>query len=368
MNVVFITNILSSHQEGWTDLFSTFSDVNFLYLCTRLNPNFEEERRYVCTNKLYSKLSINMDLHTLNNILNDADFILVGSVEDKRIYSNIKNKNNLIFMFEHISKFNYHDLYKFRGIRSKFRFWKTRNNRLKYLNLKPNYLLSLSYYSPKDFVMSGMKKNNCYNFGYFPKYSYINDKELKEKDNNLSMFIGRVEWKHPETALKIHQLLHKNNRNQKLEIYGFDNAVNTHDIQYYGFVEHSKIIRQLKKASIFIFSSDRREGWGVALAEAMSCGCIVFANKDAGATNILVNKENGFSFNSNNSLKRAIKKYQKMTDNEKMQMRINAVNTIKNLYSPENAAIRLREFLFTLKNKTKFIPYENGPLSRAKIK
>ena len=60
----------------------------------------------------------------------------------------------------------------------------------------------------------------------------------------------------------------------------------------------------------FIFTSDRGEGWGVVLSEAMANGCTVVASNKIGAAPFLVkHKKNGLLFQSGSikSLYKAVK-------------------------------------------------------------
>lgn len=44
----------------------------------------------------------------------------------------------------------------------------------------------------------------------------------------------------------------------------------------------------MRESHIFIFTSDRGEGWGVVLSEAMANGCTVVASNKIGAAPFLV--------------------------------------------------------------------------------
>ena len=57
----------------------------------------------------------------------------------------------------------------------------------------------------------------------------------------------------------------------------------------------------MKSHDIFLFTSDRHEGWGAVVNEAMSNGCIVVSSDAAGCTPYLINHRiNGCSFKSGN--------------------------------------------------------------------
>lgn len=59
----------------------------------------------------------------------------------------------------------------------------------------------------------------------------------------------------------------------------------------------SEAIEFLKGLDIFVFPSDRSEGWGATLLEAMDSGCAVIANESAGATlDVIEDGVNGITF------------------------------------------------------------------------
>ena len=55
----------------------------------------------------------------------------------------------------------------------------------------------------------------------------------------------------------------------------------------------------MAKSDIFIFTSDKNEGWGVVLNEAMSSACAVVANKAIGSVPFLIKDGlNGFTYST----------------------------------------------------------------------
>ena len=55
----------------------------------------------------------------------------------------------------------------------------------------------------------------------------------------------------------------------------------------------------MDKSQIFLFTSDKQEGWGAVVNEAMNSGCCVIAPAEAGAVPYLINNgDNGFVFRS----------------------------------------------------------------------
>ena len=60
---------------------------------------------------------------------------------------------------------------------------------------------------------------------------------------------------------------------------------------------HAELMAWMRQLDIYLFTSNRKEGWGAALIEAMDSGCAVVANKEAGATLEVVEEGvSGFTF------------------------------------------------------------------------
>ena len=77
-----------------------------------------------------------------------------------------------------------------------------------------------------------------------------------------------------------------------------------------GNLPNEEVLQMMRESHIFIFTSDRGEGWGVVLSEAMANGCTVVASNKIGAAPFLVkHKKNGMLFQSGSikSLYKAVK-------------------------------------------------------------
>ncbi len=142
----------------------------------------------------------------------------------------------------------------------------------------------------------------------------------KGKENNLVLFVGRIE---PNKGL--HVLINSLRYLKKpihLVIIGpvtwsrdyfqdlFDknikriNQEGTHEITYLGPLNHKDIVEWYQKASILAFPSFS-EAFGVVLLEALACGTPVISTPVGGIPDIVQNHENGILVPPNNSLKLA---------------------------------------------------------------
>ncbi len=369
IKVLFITNILSNHQVGLWDPFSTYDDIEFTYLCTRPRNDTADVNRYLAGNRDYVTYSESLSESELSRLIEDETFLVVGSVEDPRVYRIIQKKRNVFICYEHVSKDDYRSMRLFRRLRRKIGFIRYAPSRFSQFDLKTNYLLCASSYVGRDFWWSGMPKRRMLKFGYFPPTNPADCLVLASKDKYSLLYVGRgVDWKHPEIAIDCLNGLRQHDERYHLVAYGSELdkylPVDNKSVVYGGFVDNKRLRKVMEGTGVFIFPSSRCEGWGAVLGEAMEAGCIVFANVDAGATNFLVNDENGFRYSGRRGLARAIKKYLSMSDEEVMKMRMKAVETMQ-LWSGNVAAERLMACLKCLAEGNKPPNYKKGPLSKA---
>ena len=122
----------------------------------------------------------------------------------------------------------------------------------------------------------------------------------------------------------------------------------------------------MQKSNIFIFTSDRNEGWGVVLNEAMSCGCAVIAGNEIGSVPYLLeHRKNGLMFKSNH-LDSLLEQTENLINDTALrnQLTKNAYLTMVNDWNPTNAATRLILLAQSiLEGKQLF--FEKGPCSLA---
>ena len=145
-------------------------------------------------------------------------------------------------------------------------------------------------------------------------------------------------------------------------------ALQTPDcINFIGVLKNSEVRDRMLNADVFLFTSDRNEGWGAVLNEAMSSGCACVVSDSLGASHYLIdNGTNGLLF-KNKNIKSLISQLRKLLDDSELRLDIskNAYKTIKCEWSPQIAASRLMQFCDCL-IKGKNTPYVSGPCSVAK--
>ena len=121
---------------------------------------------------------------------------------------------------------------------------------------------------------------------------------------------------------------------------------------FHGNVSNSEVLAAMRASDIFLFTSDRHEGWGAVANESMSQGCALVASDAIGSTPYLVkDRETGCIFQSGN-LQSLFSCVKWLLDNpEKMRtIQKNALKHMQDVWSPANAAKSLLRLINNLQN------------------
>ena len=234
----------------------------------------------------------------------------------------------------------------------------------------------------KILIWFGAYKNKAYKWGYFPNViKYDIEKLMQEKkDNSIIniLWVARfIKLKHPEKVIKLAKFLKRKNYKFKITMIGTgplqfktikkrDKHNLTKEVEILGSMPNDKVIEHMKSANIFIFTSDKQEGWGAVLNEAMNNGCAIVANQEIGSVPYLIKRgENGFAYEKNKT-KELCEKVCILIENTDLRQKIgrNAYTTLQNVWNANNATDRLLELYEAIK-KGEEIKYKDGPCSIA---
>ena len=196
-------------------------------------------------------------------------------------------------------------------------------------------------------------------------------------------------WKHPELPILLAKKLKKKGYKFHLDMYGTGELENVSKklaerlelkdcVTFQGEVPNHQLHKAMRKAEIFLFTSDRHEGWGAVANESMSEGCVLVASDVIGSVPYLVSDGfNGFTFHSSkvscsfknpdeSALDALCEKVEWLLDHpsERKQMQQNAVKQMQEVWSPANAAKSLLLLIDDLK-KGRESSIKEGPCSKA---
>lgn len=249
---------------------------------------------------------------------------------------------------------------------------------------KALYKLCMSGFAADDHQKLGMYKGKCYKWGYFTSVgSYDDDTKLSfydDDDNGIAriMWCARfIDWKHPELAIQLAEKLKNAGYDFQLDMYGdgplrksieerIERSELTQCVKCHGNVPNDQIHQAMREHDIFLFTSDRCEGWGAVANEAMSEGCCLIGSDEIGAVPYLVKDNvNGLIFKSRN-IESLFEKTVWAIEHpeERKRISIEAYKTMHEVWSPENAAKALLLLIDNLQNG-KDTPFVDGPCSKA---
>lgn len=251
-------------------------------------------------------------------------------------------------------------------------------NRYKWKD-KNVYKLCSSAYTSCDQYKLNTYKNKCYRWGYFTAvpevYSHIaNDKN--RKTIKLMWCARFLRWKHPEIPVKLAKILKERGYDFILDMYGTGvqmaktkKYVSIHGLDdvviFHGNKPNAEILKEMESHDIFLFTSDKNEGWGAVANEAMSQGCVVIGSNEIGSIPFLVNhRYNGLIFRSKN-IDSLVENVVWLLQNPEEISRLskNAYVSMRDIWSPQNAAENLLQFINDLEQgKDSSIKF--GPCSK----
>lgn len=259
-------------------------------------------------------------------------------------------------------------------------------HRLRYMSQYhyPNvYRLCASAFSPFDYARTNTFVGKSYRWGYFPEVKVYDNFEsmYNNKIPHSILWCGRlIDWKHPEVAISVAQRLKDEGIAFKMDIIGsgymyeeiaeliklqkLDSEVTLHSS-----MTPEKIREYMEKSSIYLFTSDRQEGWGAVLNEAMNSGCAVVANSAIGAVPFLLkDKVNGYIY-EDGLIDKAYQKVKLLIENNELRSKvsINAYKTMKDIWNPKIAAERLLQLVNGIMGHSNTKLYDEGPCSLAPI-
>lgn len=247
-------------------------------------------------------------------------------------------------------------------------------------------MLAASAYTREDVNAVGAYKNKVFKWGYFTK---VEDFPL-ETAANFGVSSGETEahimwcarflrWKHPELPVMLARRLKDKGYRFVLDMYGagveLERTINLASeldvldaVRFLGNLPNDEILKQMRRHEIFLFTSDKNEGWGAVLNESMSNGCAVVASNLIGSVPFMIEDGiNGLVFKSEN-LDSLEAKVTSLLDNAEYRRTIamNAIETMREVWSPKNAAKNFLELCEAIENGRRLDSViDKGPCSMA---
>lgn len=379
MQIVLVSNFMNHHQLPFSEELLTMEDIEYWFVATEEIP---EERKSMGYHEMNSRC--NFVIRTYEDkeqkekalkLCSEADIVIHGSASNEFIKERLKKKKLTFKYSERIYK---NDPAKWT---MPLRFLKYNWENSRHENL---YLLCSSAYTSYDYSRTKTFLGKTYKWGYFPRlHKYENIEMLIEnKIKNSILWAGRlIDWKHPEVVIEIAKRLVSDGFEFNINIIGtgimenklkdmVENNGMCNHIHFLGAVSPEEVRMHMVNSQIYLFTSDKKEGWGAVLNEAMNSGCSVVASSAIGAVPFLLQDGISGLIYDSNDIEMLYQKVKYLLENPMKQKEfgINAYETIKETWNANVAAKRLIELSKELMKKDKKNNlFEKGPCSKAEI-
>ncbi|MCF0199093.1 MAG: glycosyltransferase family 4 protein [Bacteroidaceae bacterium] len=381
MKIAFFTNTLNNHQIGLAD--ELYRQSGGRYVLIETQPLSEERRNmgfmeYERPYKIKAYLS-EEDRQRAFDVARQADVAIMGADSYPYLEARIKAGGKLTFSFS--------ERWLKRGLLS---LLSPRLQRILCLyhwhggKKQPWYVLCASAYLPSDYSRMFAFKDKCFQFGYFTQVKEMDiDAALASKRSASTvkiLWVARfLQLKHPERMLQLAAQLRSISADFVVEMVGTGPEYNRiaaqiseqglgDCVQLLGSMPNEEVLRKMRESHIFCFTSDKNEGWGAVLGEAMANGCCPVACRETGAAPFLIKDgENGFLFDLStpNDL---FAKVQTLILNprQREEMSRKAYLTMTQEWNPRHAASNLLALSQALSNGGS-ADIASGPCAKAKV-
>lgn len=385
MRLVHLKTNLGHHHTALTDALYDILGDNYIFIdlgiLTRQRGenkssvrgvNFHKGRPYI--------IKINDSKESelkAKELIQEADVLISGGILNQSIYERIKNgKLTFLSTERHLKGPLWKDI-----LRAPLMFAENTKYSSPYLRY-----LSQSAFFPNDIRLCGNRfKERCYKFAYFTEIPKLNITQIidsRRKDKIQIVWCARfIDWKHPELPIKMaKRMVDSGRKNFEIRMIGADATPLWHKIRteieekqlqqhviLTGGMPNNDVLECMRQSHIFIFTSDRGEGWGAVLNEAMGAGCACVASNEIGSVPFLLkHKKNGLVFKSC-SAESLFQNVAYLYDNPEYcaEYGINAYHTITNEWSAKNAAERLVSLSESILLGNE-IMFDDGPCAKAK--
>ena len=308
MRITFFSNFFNSHQLPLAIEFHSFSNVDYTFVSLLSTEgivgrtSLDDEYDFVL--KEYED-EASADLAMRHAV--EDDIVVFGDMAGKERYVRARAKTGKPFFRYAERLLKRGDWWRFVPFKA-YRTWDWFG---RYKNCEM-CVLCASAYTARDLGLFGFPASKCLKWGYFPQVksgpSMVVSNTQLPRYKALCSAQRLIPWKRADLQIRALQrvisagvdtrlaIAGDGPEREKLEKLAVELGV-TESVDFLGELSHDSVLSLMRENGIFLATSDRHEGWGATINEAMSMGCCVIACEEMGAVPYLVEKElNGFSF------------------------------------------------------------------------
>ena len=358
MTLTFLTNLVNHHQINVADELYERLGNNYVYVAFEPLPDWLKKGGYAEFDRPYIlrayESSENQKL--AQELADNSDVVIIGSVSEDLVSKRLQQNKITFHYSERWFKMGYRSLL---SPRAWYFFYK---NHIQYRN-KRSYMLCASAFTASDVHKIGAYPQKCFKWGYFTRVDEALDIEhvlQKKRDEHVKiMWCARfLKWKHPELPVRLAYSLKSRGYDFEINLYGSGEEYDAvkrliallqvaDRVSLKGNLPNDEILQAMQAHHIFLFTSDRNEGWGAVLNEAMSNGCTVIGANEIGSVPFLIQDgKNGCVFESL-SLNSLRNKVEYLINHRDIceQYAHEAYRSMCDTWSPRNATGRLMELI-----------------------
>ena len=316
MTVTFVSNYINHHQIPFCEAMRTRIGDGFVFVQTQ---EMEAERLAMGWQDVSEELdwvvSWTRERETAQEKIQSCDLLLAGWAPEAQpaVAGRLAQHRPVFRISERIYKDGQWKCISPRGLIAKYR------EHTRYRK-EPYFLLCAGAYVASDFSLIRAFPEKKYCWGYFPPLSvYEGEKPpIRHRgahDPAVLIWAGRfVGFKHVERVLDLAGRLQRDGHNFVLHVIGGSSDARQEEAEeadhryaeehgleenviFHGLCSPQDVRSYMEESDIFILTSDRGEGWGAVLNEAMNSGCAPVAGAQAGAVPYLIkNGVNGYIY------------------------------------------------------------------------
>lgn len=346
MKFVFISNFLTHHQRPFVEEMNKLEGVSLLFIETGKMPEHRKALGYRDEASAYS-VRYEEVRDAIHDVIQTCDVLITGGVYPEFI--RIANQyQKTVYVFSE-------RIFKDEGITVRHMLQQLKYCRFRSV-LKKAYLFCCGAFVLADYRAAGLFKERAYQWGYFPAFQpHLPESLIARKNKREILWCGRfLSWKHYDDAIEAVFRLKNEGVDVSMTMIGVgeklehaEKLVSDYHLQdnvrFRGAMPPEKVREYMERAGIFLFTSDRWEGWGVVINEAMNSGCAVVASDAAGSVPLMISHENNGVIYPSGNIDAICIYIRRLLDSPREQARlgVNAYSTVAAQWNPQNAAYRL---------------------------
>lgn len=385
MKAAFVSNYINHHQIPFCSAMYGLLEGQFTFIQTERMEEHRVKMGWNAADQPEYVRCFYEEPEACRLLILDCDMVLFGGTDDESyIKERLSAGKPVIRMSERLYKTGQWKAVSPRGLRKKY------EDHTRYRRAQV-YLLCSGAYVPSDFHIIRAYPDKMFRWGYFPetkKYELEGLLAAKgygggqdgERKPYLLWAARMIDWKHPELAMETARYLNEKGLDFHMDIIGdgemrknMEELLRRYNlsgkVSLLGYQAPEDVRRYMERADIFLFTSDRQEGWGAVANEAMNSGCALVADHMIGAAPYLIqNGHNGFLYRDGKKEQLFARAEQLVRDRELCRrLGENAYRTITELWNAENAAGQLYRLIQSILGGEKISPPKEGPCSRAPL-